>query len=57
MMDNFTQILQRLPTSGASASNRHSGGTNTFKVQVNFDIPIFEGKIDVYAIDRWFNLL
>ena len=43
MMDNFNQILQRLPTSGASTSSSHSGGTTTFKVQVNFDIPIFEG--------------
>ena len=28
-----------------------------FKVQVNFDIPIFEGKIYVDAVDRWLNLL
>ena len=41
MMDNFAQILQRLPTDGASASNSHSGGVTPFKVQVNFDIPIF----------------
>ena len=32
MMDNFTQILQRLPTYGASASNNHSGGATPFKV-------------------------
>ena len=32
MMDNFTQILQRLPTSGASASSSHSRGATTFKV-------------------------
>ena len=38
MMDNFTQILQRLPTSGASTSSSHSGGETPFKVQVNFDI-------------------
>ena len=36
MMDNFTQILQRHPTSGASASSSHSGGVAPFKVQVNF---------------------
>ena len=41
MMDNFAQILQWLPTDGASTSNSHSGGTTPFKVQVNFDIPIF----------------
>ena len=57
MMDNFAQILQRLPTGGASASNSHSGGVTPFKVQVNFDIPIFEGQIDADAADRWLNLL
>ena len=43
MMDKFAQILQRLPTGGASASNNHSGSATPFKVQVNFYIPIFEG--------------
>ena len=57
MMDNFAQILERLPTGGASASTSHSGGATPFKVQVNFDIPIFEGQIDADAIDRWLNLL
>ena len=57
MMDNFAQILQRLPTDGAYASNNHSGGAPPFKVQVNFDIPIFEGQIDSDAIDICLNLL
>ena len=57
MMDNFSQVLQRLPTYGAPASNNHSGSVTPFKVQVNFDIPVFEGQIDAYAIDRWLNLL
>jgi hypothetical protein len=57
MMDNFAQILQRLPTGSASTSNNHSGGTTPFKVQVNFDIPIFEGQIDTDGVDRWLNLL
>ena len=57
MMDNFTQILQQLPTGGASTSNNHSGGATPFKVQVNFDIPIFYGRIDAYTVDKWFNLL
>jgi hypothetical protein len=39
MMDSFVQILRRLPTSDASSS---SGGAATFKVQIKFDIPIFE---------------
>jgi hypothetical protein len=57
MMDNFSQILQRIPTSSASTSNSHSGGATPFKVQVNFDIPIFEGQIDADVVDRWLNLL
>ena len=57
MMDNFAQILQSLPTNGASAFRSHSGGATPFKVQVNFDIPIFEGQIDADAIDIWLNLL
>ena len=57
MMDNFAQILQWLPTYGTSASTSHSGGATPFKVQVNFDIPIFESQIDVDVIDIWLNLL
>jgi hypothetical protein len=57
MMDNFAQIPQRIPTSSASTSNSHSGGATPFKVQVNFDIPIFEGQIDADVVDRWLNLL
>jgi len=57
MMDNFEQILQRLPTGGASSSNSHLGGSIPFKVQVNFDIPIFEGQIDADTVDKWLNLL
>ena len=43
MMDSFAQILRQLPTGNASSS---SVGATTFKVQIKFDIPIFEGKID-----------
>ena len=50
MIDNFAQILQRLPISGTSASSSHSGGATPFKVQVNFDIPIFEGKVDADVV-------
>jgi hypothetical protein len=35
----------------------HFGGTTPFKVQVNFDIPIFEGQIDVDALEKWLNML
>jgi hypothetical protein len=41
----------------ASSSSDHFGGTSPFKVQVNFDIPIFEGQIDVDALEKWLNLL
>ena len=54
MMDSFTQILQRLPTSDASSSN---GGASPFKEKINFDIPIFEGQIDADDVDTWLNLL
>ena len=57
MMDNFAHILQRLPTGGASTSSSPFGGATPFKLQVNFDIPIFDGKIDSDVVDRWLNLL
>jgi hypothetical protein len=54
MMDSFMQILRRLPTCDASSSN---GGAAPFKVQINFDIPIFEGQIDADVVDKWLHLL
>jgi hypothetical protein len=54
MMDSFAQILRRLPTGDTSSSN---GGVAPFKVQINFDIPIFEGQIDADVVDKWLNLL
>jgi hypothetical protein len=57
-MENFSHILQCLPIKvGTSSSSGHFGGTFPFKVQVNFDIPIFEVHIDVDALDKWLNLL
>ena len=53
MRDNFAQILQWIPTCGASTSNNHSRGATPFKVQVNFDIPIFDSQIDADVVDRW----
>jgi hypothetical protein len=42
MMENFSHILQRLSiAAAASSSSDHFGGTSPFKVQVNFDIPVF----------------
>ena len=57
MMDNFAQILQRLPRGDASASNSYSGNATPFKVQVNFEISIFEGQINADVVDKWLNLL
>jgi hypothetical protein len=54
MMENFAQILQRLSTGDASSSSGHA---TPFKVQVNFDIPLFEGMIDENVVDKWLNLL
>ena len=58
MLENFSQILQRLPTlTGASSSSNLFGDTTPFKVQVNFDIPVFEGHINADALEKWLNLL
>jgi hypothetical protein len=58
MMENFSHILQCLSIEiGAYSSKYHFGNTSPFKVQVNFDIPVFEGQIDADALDKWLNLL
>ena len=57
VMEKVSHILQRLPIGDTSTYSSHSGGANPFKVKLKFDIPIFEGQIDVYIIDRWLNLL
>ena len=56
-MDNFSQILQRLPRGDTSTSRSYYRSTTPFKVQINFDIPIVEGQIDVDVVDKWLNLL
>jgi hypothetical protein len=35
----------------------HFGGTLPFKVQVNFDIHVFEGQIDAKSLEKWLTLL
>jgi hypothetical protein len=58
IMDNFSHILQHLPIiEGTYSSRGHFEGTSSFKVQVNFDISIFEGEIDADALEKWLNLL
>jgi hypothetical protein len=58
MMENFSHILQCLPIKQTHLHQAgHFGSTSPFKVQVNFDIPIFEGQIDADALEKWLNLL
>ena len=40
-----------------STSIGHSGSAPPFKVQVNFDILVFEGQINADALEKWLNLL
>ena len=58
MMDSFTQILLRMSAAASASSTSNRVGDETpFKVQVNFDIPLFEGQIDADAVDNWLNVL
>lgn len=57
MMENFPQILQQLPKGDTCTSDSYSGSATPFKVQANFDIPIFEGQIDADVVDKWLKLL
>jgi hypothetical protein len=58
MMENFSHILQCLLITTSTYSSRiHFGGTSLFKVQVNFYIPIFEGRIDADSLEKWLILL
>jgi hypothetical protein len=54
MMDSFAQILRQLLAGNRSSL---SGGVTPFKVQINFDIHIFEVNIDTNVVDKWLNLL
>jgi hypothetical protein len=49
MMDNFAQTLRWLSTGDSSSSSDH---TTAFKVQVNFNTPLFEGPIDAVVVDK-----
>jgi hypothetical protein len=39
-------------TIDASSSSNHFAGSSPFKVQVNFDILIFEGQINADALEK-----
>jgi hypothetical protein len=51
-------FLQKFPmeTETPSTTN-HFGGATLFKVQVKFDIPLFEGNIDAYDLEKLLNML
>jgi hypothetical protein len=58
MLEIFYQILQRLPTITCVSSLINLFGDATpFKVQVNFDIHVYEGQIDADALEKWLNFL
>ena len=58
MMDSFSQILLGMPaTTSASSTSSWFRDENPFKVQVNFDIPLFEGHINADAVDNWLNVI
>ena len=54
MMSKFLEIFktQKVPNSVAPFQ-----GNTPFKIQVNIDIPNFEGKVDADAIDNWLSKL
>jgi hypothetical protein len=57
-MDNFTQILLKLPTMmKAPFLGNHFIGTTSLKVQVNFGILLLEKKIDANDLEKWLSLL
>jgi hypothetical protein len=59
MMEKFAQIFQRLLMAVVEAysTSNHFIGATPFKVQVNFDIPLFEGEINADALEKWLNML
>lgn len=54
MMSQFSNLLQKQKPSESETPFR---GNTPFKVQVNFDIPNFEGKVDAEAVDNWLSKL
>jgi hypothetical protein len=41
----------------ASSTSNHFASATPFKVHINFDILLFEGQINAYALEKWLNLL
>ena len=46
-----------MAVANAPSMNIHFGDATPFKVQVKFDIPLFEGNIDVDVVDKFLNVL
>ena len=46
-----------MPAASAPSTSKRFGDETPFKVQVNFDIPLFEVQIDVDALDKWLNVV
>ena len=56
MMKQFSEMLGK-QEAHASQRNQKFGTQTPFKVQVNFDIPTFQGKIDADVVDDWLSKL
>jgi hypothetical protein len=48
---------RQLATKDAPSTNNHFGGATPFKVQVNINTHLFEGHIDVDALEKWLNMI
>jgi hypothetical protein len=57
MMENFSHILQCLPIATSTSSSSNHFGSTSFKVQFNFDIPVFEEHIDTKALEKWLTMI
>jgi hypothetical protein len=58
MMEIFSHILQLMSIIvGTYSSSDLFRSTSPFKLKVNFDILIFKGQIDAYALEKWLNIL
>jgi hypothetical protein len=58
MIDNFSQILRwLLITIETPSTKSHFGDVTPFKIQFKFDIPIFEGHIEIDSLKKWLSML
>ena len=54
MFAQFNEILLRFASTSRESATRHCyDKIIPFKVQMNLDIPNFEGKIDAESVDNW----